>query len=465
MARDDAGYLVSTTQQWGFYQEPQADSYLLGFNYNNNPYGIIIPCAEILRFFYCYASNMAKVMTSDRILNPGRWLYDLKKTRFDAKTGTVFLKPRLTVSRNSALYLANFISGYFKMDRAQQIPTQVAVISRSEPERPFVVFPPLDGPCVINASYHTHENHLGKQIIITRVICADLRPNFDAIVMGRSIGIHGEEKERRAPAKITKIRIKNRSDQPVRLNPGAVNPSLGKEENFDDELGQRFPNMAEVAQRPFFEEKNQMDPAAHQVNAKHPEGSTNDKGSSDSDLHQTIILPNESPQDDDEMAAFDRIVKALVVIKSTSLAEVEFLGLTELIEKADDIDAGVIYNFPNLEHTESWVYVDHINVRRRRILIASLIKGSAKRFLIEFEQRSWGECPTMVIWDSDGEVSDKDVLFAVTECIKNQAIYIENRSFKHSWSKLRHSWKKNEHTKPDHFLDRIFSAQLLLEEI
>jgi hypothetical protein len=83
-------------------------------------------------------------MTSDRILNPGRWLHNLKESEFNEQTGIVTLKPRLAVSELSRVFLACFISGYFDINRAKQFPKQVAVSSRTEPERPFVAFPPLD---------------------------------------------------------------------------------------------------------------------------------------------------------------------------------------------------------------------------------------------------------------------------------------------------------------------------------
>ena len=125
-AKEDARYLVPMGHPWEFYNDPKADSYLLGANFNNNPYGIIIPCAEVLRFFYCYSSNIAKIMTSDRILNPGRWLYNLKKSHFNEQTGIVTLKPRLAVSDLSRVFLACFISGRYDINRAKQIPAQVA---------------------------------------------------------------------------------------------------------------------------------------------------------------------------------------------------------------------------------------------------------------------------------------------------------------------------------------------------
>lgn len=464
-AKDDNGYLVSLTREWSFYQEPQADSYLLGFCHNENQFGIVIPCAEVLRFFYCYASNIAKVMTSDRILNPGRWLYDCKKSYFDERTRTVTLKPRLAVSENSKKFLANFISGTFKLDRAQQIPKQVAVLSRTDPERPFVVFPPLDGPCSIKAAYYTHENHLGKQIIITRIISAYFEPKFSTIANGSDKG-QGEKRQGK-PGR-TRVIVKNPRDYPVRLNSGAVNPALGVEEHFDDDLGQRFPRMMEVVQVPLSKGNLDWKYGDGIVNDKHAEGSTNDKGSSNSDLHKTIILPADSKlesENDENESAFSRIINALKLIEATALAEVKFLGLTQAVQESDDSDAGVVYNLPQIGHKESWAYIDSYKVKRRKIIIASVTKDQVKRILIEFEQRISGECSTLVIWNTDTDVPENDILFVVEECIKNGACYLDTRSYEHSWSKLRHTWKKNEHLKPGHFLDRIFSADSLVKGI
>lgn len=463
---DDSGHFVPRTKQWEFFQEPQADSYLLGINHNDNPYGIIIPCAEVLRFFYCYSSNIAKVMTSDRILNPGRWLYNLKESGFNEQTGIVTMKPRLAVSELTRVFLACFISGRFDINQAKRIPKQVAVISRTAPERPFVAFPPFDGPCTINASYHTYDNHRCKQTIVTRIFSIDLPLNFNAIITPYN-GVEDGGKGQRRPPSWTKIIVKNPSEQTVKLNPGAINPALGTEINFNDELGQRFPTFLEVVQIPTKRkgEKECSEPAISTTT--HPEGSTSDKESSDSKFHKTIILPGGTKTDlgDIGETAFSRIQSALKLIKSAVLAEVTFLSLTDEVQKSDDSNDCVVYNLPKRDHEEPWAYLNKFKEQRRRFIIAEVSKNQDTRYLVEFEQKSSGECSTLVIWNSDSEVPGEDILAAIEECIINNACYLQSRSFAHSWSKLRHSWKKNEHLKPDHFLDRIFSAESLLKGI
>lgn len=464
-AKDSSGYLISLTNEWGFYQEPQADSYLLGFYHNENQFGIIIPCVEILRFFYCYGSNIAKVMTSDRILNPDRWLYDSDKSFFNAQTGVVTLKPRLAVSKQSENFLANFISGTFILERAKQIPKQVAVLSRTDPERHFVVFPPLDGMCTINAAYYTHSNHLGQQIIVTKIISSDIRQKHSAI----AIYSNSEKRDETQPKSgRTRVIVSNPKDFPIRFNSGLVNPTLGVEEHFDEELGQRFPNMMEVARVPLTNDNKHGGSRTDVATKEHAEGSTNDNGSLNSDIHKTIILPADGTlnlENDENSSAFVRIIKALELIRSTSLADVTFLGLTRVIQKGDDSDNGVIYNLPRSDHEEPWAFLDRWKLKQRKIVIASVVKEQATRILIEFEQRVSGECSTLVIWNSDIEVPKNDILFAVEECIKNGACYLDTRSYDHSWSKLRHSWKKNEHLNPKHFLDRIFEADSLVKRI
>jgi glutathionylspermidine synthase len=114
---------------------------------------------------------------------------------------------------------------------------------------------------------------------------------------------------------------------------------------------------------------------------------------------------------------------------------------------------------------DAWAYLNRAENIRRRIIVAAIIKGDKKRYLIELEQRSAGECSTLLLWNPVKEVSPKELLAVVEECIDNNATYLTSSVFGHTWSKLRHSWKKNEHTKPEHFLGRVFEAGASLHGI
>ncbi|MDA8412504.1 MAG: hypothetical protein M0023_01815 [Desulfobacteraceae bacterium] len=465
--QSDKGLLIPMKYHWDFYKEPQADSYLLAINHNNNPHGIIIPCAEILRFFYCYASNIARVMTSDRILDPGRWLYDPKESGFDKKTGIVSIKPRLGVTELTATFLANFISEGFDLKRAQLIPKQVAIISRAEPERPFVAFPPFDGNTRIHASFKQYENEFGKQTVITRIISTNRKANFKVVAHISTVG-SGSDGGAGSDNGRAKIYVNNPPDQPVKMNTGAVNPNLGVEMSYDDDLAKRFPHFNEVRQVAIKKEINKRGTAIGEVITTHSEGSTSSQGESGSDRHHILIQPDDGsldPANSAEIAAFCRIQASLQLINAAGLASVSFLKLTEEIqEEPEDNDPRAIYNLPEHGHDETWAYIDKANEIRRRFIVAKVVKEFSTKYLIEFEQKRSGECSTLLIWNPDTEVPGEDILAAVEECISNNATYLQTNT-KHSWSKLKHSWKKNEHLKPGHFLDRIFSADSLLRGI
>lgn len=452
---DGNGPIISMTNQWEFYQEPQADAYLLGIKHNENQFGVVIPCAEILRFFYCYASNIATVMTSHRIMNPGRYLYDPKKSFYDEAAGIVKLKPRTTVSESSAIYLANYISGYFDISRPQEMQKQISV--QAGAERPFAVFPPLEGEVTLNVSFLTHTNHLGGQAIITRINHADLKPNFHTVAIGtRQINARKTDTGTATGQRVV-TRVKNPPKLPVRLNPGAVNPALGVQNSYDGEISDRFPEFDNIARIALIE-KTKSNGSSQIVSSEHAEGSTNNHGSSNSGAHKTIILPTDNAVDEEKTTAFERITKALSIIGATNLAIVDFIKLTELVQQADEKNTIVVYNLPNMEIKDAWVYLNRSENMRRRIIVASVVKEGKARYVIEFEQRSPGECSTLVVWNPIVQVPDEALLAVIEECIDNSGTYLTTNVFGRSWAKLRHSWKKNEHKKPDHFLNRIFEA-------
>lgn len=462
---DGNGPIISMTNQWEFYQEPQADAYLLGIKHNENQFGVVIPCAEILRFFYCYASNIATVMTSHRIMDPGRYLYDPEKSFYDEVAGIVKLKPRTTVSESSAIYLANYISGYFDISRPQEMQKQISV--QAGAERPFVVFPPLEGVVTLNVSYLLHTHHLGSQMIITRINRADLTPNFHTIAMGaRQINARKTDAGNKTGQRVV-TRVKNPPKLPVRLNPGAVNPTLGVENSYDGEITERFPEFMNIA-RVALTEKTRSDASSEAASSEHAEGSTNNHSSSNSGAHKTIVLPADTTPDsenDNATTAFERITKALCLIGSIKLAKVDFIKLTELVQQPDEKNTIVVYNLPNMEIKEAWAYLNRSENIRRRIIVASVVKEGKTRYVIEFEQRSPGECSTLVAWNPIKQMPNDELLAVIEECIDNNGTYLTTNVFGRSWAKLRHSWKKNEHIKPEHFLGRIFEAGALLHGV
>lgn len=461
--KDEVGNIVPFTYQWPFYQEPQADAYVLGVNHNNSQFGVIIPCAEILRFFYCYATNIAKVVTSHRILRPGRYLYNKKKSSFDAQNSIVTLKPRTAVTDETAIFLALFVSGYFKIDRAQEIPKMIAAISQTEPERPFVAFPPLDGQLTLQVAYATHSNHFGNQIIITRILSADIVPNFQAIKIGDRV-IGKDPKQDGASSERHRKHIKQHPKSLVKLNPGAVNPALGEENQFENELAERFPAFGQIVRLPAWDRKNGDVKFSHS-SIEHSEGSTNDKKAKEGQNHHTRISPSSIPEPDDETTAFERIIATLLLIRAANLAGVEFLELTEQIQRPENTDNDLVYNLPRHGHEESWAYINRHENIRRKIIIARITKDNTTRYLVEFEQKTSGECSTLLLWDPVSDVLGSEIVAAIEECIENNATYLQKKTFGHAWSRLRHSWKKNEHLKSEHFLHRIFEAEPALRGI
>jgi hypothetical protein len=384
-------------------------------------------------------------------------LYNKKKSSFDPVNSIVTLKPRTAVTDETAIFLACFVSGYFKMDRAQEIPKMIAAISQTEPERPFVAFPPLDGQLNLQVAYATHSSHLGNQIIITKILSADIVPNFRAIKIGDRV-IEKDQKQNSSPQERHRKHVKQLPKSPVKLNPGAVNPALGTENQYNNELAERFPGFGQIARLPAWDKKSGDTKFSHSA-TEHLDGSTNDKTDKDGQNHHTRISPSSISDSDEETTAFERITAALLLIRAANLASVEFLELTEQIQRQENEESILVYNLPKHGHEESWAYINRYENVRRKIIIAKISKDNKTRYLVEFEQKTSGECSTLLLWDPVNEVLGSEIVAAIEECIENNATYLINNTFGHAWSRLKHSWKKNEHLKSEHFLHRIFEAE------
>lgn len=66
------------------YEWEVLSSNCLAIEYNNDPYGIIIPCAEIARFYYCRSTTIAAMY-------PTNWLKIAKEITIAEVMGTTLL--------------------------------------------------------------------------------------------------------------------------------------------------------------------------------------------------------------------------------------------------------------------------------------------------------------------------------------------------------------------------------------
>lgn len=462
---DENGPHFKFANKWPFYDEPDADAYLLGFQRNDDRFGIIIPCVEIMRFFYCYSSNIARIMTSDKVLRPEKYLYDVKKSSFDEEAKLVKLKPRIHTTPASAIFLANFFTGQFLIDRAQLISKQAAIVSPEERMRPFVAFPPFDGHCQMRVSCYTDHSRGSLRIVVTKILSVDVKSNFKRLLIEKRSNDKKETPGNGPPSGFTRVLVRKRSSAPITINPGAVNVNLGIEESINDELSARFPDLLRVMRVHNKKNRPRSPSGKGKGKAKRPkpdcsDGSTISSSSKFSNTHRVEILPDvDNNAMEDARIGMQRIIDSLILMDSTGIATVKFLSLTREIQDKE----GVIYNLPHRGHKEAWAFLTRHRNLRRRFVVASITKDAVCRYLIEFEQRYEGECSTLILWSNDGLIENEQILVAVEACVVAASACIRTPMYLYSWGRLRHSPKKNENEEVGRFFERILTARAFVE--
>jgi len=149
--KDRSGGLIIPDKHGRLRDDWDGESLFVGVGANGDRFAYVIPCAEILRFFYATSSVIIGALFSGDFLEPDRYLWDTDLSRrFD--DGRAFLQLRLRMHDADAKFIARFAFDAYALERICKIFTYAAGHRHGRGERILRALPPLQGLTSLNVT-------------------------------------------------------------------------------------------------------------------------------------------------------------------------------------------------------------------------------------------------------------------------------------------------------------------------
>lgn len=393
----------------------------LSIKRRDDPYAILIPCWEIIRFYYAQSTALVDTIFSntlelDDLRNPnGTERYSPESVR---------IRLRRYFTNIEAPLVARLVFSKYAFGRAKNIMASIERLIHNE-KIPFpVAYPPFEGKTTIRVRGKWLSK---KRFLVYQLIdCSGPFPFLDLQYDRDNQKINYGEKK---PPKITRfpghkqlrgdkedtpegmVRT-GEPDKEETLKVLCVNKGCFK---FLDKV-----NITQVEREITEKESDRKLYTGDRQN--HQDYSTGQGTHGESDLNRLTLVP-ESSEADNVSPALDSFQKILAKL---------------------DVKYGVVYNFrrvnnrhpdgnysyfpivKRLRRPVKWSYINEMN-RPRRCLIAEIIFEGSYFYLFESEHKPNEKLAIAAIADeSESSLDDFTLLNILENCVKNRGIWVRN---------------------------------------
>jgi len=441
-----------------------ADSKCLSVKVDEDPYAVIIPCVEIMRFFYCSSSPLANALFDGSIHNLSRELYETnpEKTYGPTEDGHVQLtlgKKMLDKDALSIAYLFVNKDGP-ALRNAQAISSEV--MTKEGNARDVVAYPPFESAERLEFIFVSLPNN---RKLVTRIIKSHHSLGFQSLDFLR---------EDAPPTQVPKptggstfisgpIDPESEDNSAVNLTNGDAADGQIPDEVELGTVEERFPaftqcQIRKLSSRPT-REKGQASRFVH-IKTEHETHSTSrgndDKRHGAVNLVRNGDVQTEAPDTSLNIGQPEYTLTAsyLKTAKKAGLIDYEyvegvFTGFKKLQEKeSEDPVYFNVYPDPGKGHINPFEFLDSQRKILRMVLIAKVSKKNRTRFLIDFQQQPQ-EVAYQVFWFKDEEVPDNYlhllncalIAFAFTRSTKTANGHINVKGMLTSYFKHRRKAK------------------------
>lgn len=460
---------------------PPADDafngYFLGIGQEDDPYSLIIPAAEVLRFFYATSDSFTRALFDGSILDPYANLFYDEKLDADG-TGSMMLRKK--VRDADARYLSRFAFSPYAMKQAKNLHLLWATRNASG-DRAFVsVFPPIDFEAETEFLYRQIEVAGRTRKMITRILTCKCPPPCQRLLTGRETDQKSDQSPSNALPSSGAVEAHN-DTSPDKIS---ERPPTGQSSNSieDPAIDDRFPAFQEIDVVPHSRDLVEGRSETAKARVKPPEplstGSVVPGRGTGGPVARTGISGALKG-----MKSGTRRPPRLAEIDTTSnelghSAVIQRLGWMELYTQAsisyrtvlEDVSAvgSVPVNVYPAEiegRAKKWLYVDDYKTKRRFAIVAEIKHQDRRRYLLELQQYpgKQQQYSTIVFWnDHESFVSSEDIENLLLSCaIESKATLVASECPHIQWGRLMHSQAPLHETKGEtaqRYLERILTA-------
>lgn len=202
--RDWTGNVVIPRRRKLFELRDARETLFLAIGKGSDPYARIVPCMEIVRFFYAPSTGMSRAVFSEAFTKPAEALWNPAKCCWDRARGHVHLHLRKSRMDADARFLAYFYTQPVALERAAHIFKRVAAGAAARGyggAQAVQAFAPLEGQAPARYRYIPIGVAGRERRFITRFHAVDLPVAFHSLAWTRDGDSRSTPDRRYAPPK------------------------------------------------------------------------------------------------------------------------------------------------------------------------------------------------------------------------------------------------------------------------
>lgn len=475
--KDRSGNLIIPDKHGRLRDDWDGESLFVGVGANGDRFAYIIPCAEILRFFYATSSVLIGALFSGDFLEPDRYLWDTDLSRrFD--DGRAFLQLRLHMHDADARFVARFAFDAYALERICEIFTYAAGHRHGRGERILRALPPLQGLAGLNVMGIPIQSGDRQRLLVTRIRTCDWGAPYTELVYDRDNDGRRLNKDRDKKPKTLwpgkPIPVPGIPPDEVTLTGGPPSTNLQPWELNEEEIDERFPELAKIPVRKAPQTNTKTAGAEKAIRLL---GHTGNKASTDipkssgEHIAQALIkgmkrAPPPIPEvtgdiDPGKKNASYRITLGLLrAVHDAGLARVDFIAASDQIAH---VDGATLCVFPPVvnDWPYAWLYMDKEQTRRRMALVASIENGGRMRYVVDIQHKIPNECCILVVWAEDeGKMPTLLLREALFACAKTRGASLETATHLNlRWNRRKHLAKEVNEEGAERLLNKIFTTE------
>lgn len=482
-------------------RSPSPDSnggraYYVAIEHNGDPFGVIIPCAEVFRFFYCTSSRMLYTILSDKILDPDRFIID------PARSGTVENNPEVAVVwlrqwmfNSDRRHIARLFFTPGAFEEAKKVFLRAGgYVDKGVFERALIALPPRHGQMSLKCIFKRFVSDGHERIFVTRLISAsNWTLPFQEIHFGRDNdgrriasdkerdGLPDDKRRQRPNVLVEGAEINvledlsaDNSIDPIELNDAAF------ESRFPDLDKIYSPQIEKINQTTKNNKGKKVLPLA---NGSLVEGSSSGHESLVNTILHAMEKATENKRGDKEKEG----------VRSEPLKELEIGHLTKLHERIEHLELartnkayvdrleigylsildqlGLIKGKPvnilpiSIDGKSSkWLFLDGNKSHPRPVLIVRLTLDGKVRYMIDFMHKDRKrDTASLLLWHPEEIlIGDHLIEYAIRACMRNHAVNLENAELLRDYggNSIRHTFsEKDTLPKQVQLIEKVFSAE------
>lgn len=471
-------------------------AHYVAIEYGDDPYGIIIPCTEVFRFFYCTSSRMLYTILSDKILDVDRFIIDPTRSGIvdeDPEKVVIWLRQWMFNSDRRHLARLFFTEGAF--EEAKRIFLRAGGhIEDGKYERALIALPPWHGKMKLRCIFKTFTSNNRERIFVTRIISAiDWNLPFREIHFGRDNDgrrVATDEERNSLPDDNRRQRSKVLAEgtEINVLENVPADDSIDPIELDDVDFEARFPALERIY--------------SPQVE-KHNQSTKNNKGKKLLPLADGSLVEGSSSNHEGLVSTILRAMEKATELRendkknvegcSATLKELEVNNHSMLHERIEHLEmARVDANYAGrldicylpvldqlgllqgtlvnlLPHSidgksPAWIFLDTGRRHSRPVLIVRLTLDKRVRYMIDFmHQNGKRDTASLLLWHPEEvQLGDHLLEYAIRTCMRNIAVNLKGAELLRDYcgNSIKHtSSERNPLPKHVQLIEKIFTRE------